>query len=168
MSLSPDLLRILAVQMWAAVLLLASAPGLTSTAGEGPAPSVRGELAAKRVSQQAGRSGSTVPVTTSLEELGLGLAAATPQLRKDMGVTHELAGALVARVDPGGAAAQKRLFAGDMIIQVEQEVVSAPEDVSRQVAALREQGQKSALFRIVSAQGHLVFARIPLAPPSKP
>jgi hypothetical protein len=55
MTLSPDLLRIAAVKIWATVPLLASAPGLTSTIGEAAIAGVRGELAAKRTRQQAGR-----------------------------------------------------------------------------------------------------------------
>ena len=68
-----------------------------------------------------------------------------------------LAPILVAAVAPGSAAEEKRITAGDVIVEVGQEKVSTPEDVKNRVEELRKAGRKSALLLIASENSELSF-----------
>ena len=60
---------------------------------------------------------------------------------------------VVTRVDPNSAAADKRIQPGDVIVEVGQEPVSTPADVTRRVDALKSEGRKSALLLVVERAG---------------
>jgi serine protease Do len=65
--------------------------------------------------------------------LGLALAELTPESRQRYRVEGDLQGALVTGVEPGSAAAQTGLRAGDVLVMVGQTPVSGPEDAAREI-----------------------------------
>jgi serine protease Do len=69
-------------------------------------------------------------------------------------------GVVVTRVDPNSAAADKRIQAGDVIVEVGQEAVSSPADVTRRIDALKKEGRKSALLLVSNAQGEVRFVAV--------
>jgi serine protease Do len=142
----------------AAALLLVLVSALAISAAEAVA-----QTKSPANSAQKQNTARTVQVTTSVPELGMGLSLVTPQARESMSLRHGSTGALVATVSPDGLAAQKGLMAGDMIVQIEQEIIFTPEDVLKQIAMLRQQGVSSAVFDVVSPEGYLRFLRIPLS-----
>jgi serine protease Do len=84
-----------------------------------------------------------------LTSLGLDLAAARN-------------GVAVVDVDPRGAAAQRGLREGDVILEVGGEAVTTPKDVVNRLRAARTQGQDSILARVRS-QGGVRFLALPVA-----
>ena len=58
------------------------------------------------------------------------------------------AGVVVAEVDPDGAAAQKGIRTGDVILDVAGKPVSRPSDVTAAIDAARADGKKSVLMRV--------------------
>ena len=62
-------------------------------------------------------------------------------------------GVAVVAVDPNGAAAEKGVAVGDVILDVQGHAVSTPADVKSDMAAARKDGRKAVLMRIQSAQG---------------
>jgi serine protease Do len=58
------------------------------------------------------------------------------------------AGVVVADVDPDGAAAQKGIRTGDVILEVAGKPVSRPSDVTAAIDAARADGKKSVLMRV--------------------
>ena len=92
---------------------------------------------------------------------GLSLAPLDAGLRtkfkiKD-GVTK---GLVVTDVDPASAAAEKRIQAGDVIVEVGQEEVKTVEDVTKRLEAIKKDGRKRALLLVASAEGEMRFVTL--------
>jgi serine protease Do len=96
------------------------------------------------------------------QALGLSLSGLTEEMRKRYNVKDTVKGVLVTRVDPNSPAADKRIQAGDVIVEVGQETVSSPADVTKRIDALKKDGRKSALLLIANAQGEVRFIAVPL------
>jgi serine protease Do len=92
--------------------------------------------------------------------LGLELSGVTDEVRKRFNIKDNVKGVVVTRVDPSSAAADKRIQAGEVIVEVGQEAVSSPADVTRRVEALKKEGKKSALLLVANAQGEVRFVAI--------
>ncbi len=85
-------------------------------------------------------------------------AKANPSDFKSFGLTLAPAtggkgGVVVAGVDPDGAAAQKGLREGDVILDIGGQAVSRPADVRAAVDAARKEGRKAVLMRVKSGEG---------------
>ena len=102
---------------------------------------------------------SQAPKTT--EALGLKLTNISPEMRQQFDLKPELKGVVVTEVQNGSPAAEKGMRAGDVIIEVGQEEVKAPADVTAKLQKAREQGKKSILL-LVDRQGDLRFVALPL------
>src|SRR4051812_6287099 len=96
------------------------------------------------------------------QALGLSLSGLTEEMRKRYNVKDTVKGVLVTRVDPNSPAADKRIQASDVIVEVGQETVSSPADVTKRIDALKKDGRKSALLLIANAQGEVRFIAVPL------
>jgi serine protease Do len=59
-------------------------------------------------------------------------------------------GVLVVEVEPGGLAAGRGIDPGDLILDVAEEAIGAPEDVYRLVDTAKSAGKRSVLIRIKS------------------
>lgn len=94
--------------------------------------------------------------------LGLELAELDAESREQFLVKQNVKGVLVTAVNPASIAADKHIEAGDVIIEVGRMPVSTPQDVDKQLAALREQGGKSILFLIAGTDGDVRFVAIPI------
>ena len=94
--------------------------------------------------------------------LGLNLAPITDDAKKRFAIKDNVKGVLVSRVDPNSPAADKRIQAGDIIVEVQQEAVATPDAVMKRVDALKKEGKKSALFLISNAQGDVRFVALSL------
>ena len=105
-----------------------------------------------------GEDGETTNDAGEPEEvLGLLLGDITKEARDKYKIAEDVEGVLVAAVAPGSAAEEKRIAAGDVIVEVGQEKVSTPEDVKNRVEELRKAGRKSALLLIASENSELSF-----------
>ncbi len=102
----------------------------------------------------------TEPPTATRQALGLTVSGITEELRRRYNLKEGLKGVVVTRVDPNSAAADKRIQPGDVIVEVGQEPVSAPADVTRRVDALKSEGRKSALLLVSNAQGEVRFVAV--------
>jgi serine protease Do len=98
--------------------------------------------------------------TVTRQALGLNLSGMTDELRRRYSLKDDLKGVVVTRVDPNSAAADKRIQPGDVIVEVGQEPVSSPADVTRRVDALKSEGRKSALLLVANAQGEVRFVAV--------
>jgi serine protease Do len=66
---------------------------------------------------------------------------------------HGQEGVVVAEVDPDGAAADKGLKQGDVILEVAGKTVSRPAEVAQAIDAAKSDGKKSVLVRVKSNDG---------------
>lgn len=103
------------------------------------------EKLAKLGSGQDG--GNSADDTTSVEELGLSLAAAS----EVQGAGDE--GVAVMEVDPRSEAADKGLEAGNIILEVGGKPVLKPADVANGIKNAKAKGRKAVLFQVRSRQG---------------
>lgn len=95
--------------------------------------------------------------------LGLDLVALTPETRKRFNIKDGVDGVLVARVDPNSAASERRVSAGDVIVEVQREKVTSLADLKKRIADLKSQGNKRALFYVAAApEGTLRYVTLPI------
>jgi serine protease Do len=94
--------------------------------------------------------------------LGLQLSSLTDSLRQRYKIKDQVKGVVIIGVDQNSAAAEKRLNAGDVIVEVAQEPIASPEDLQKKVDQLKKDGRKSALFLVANAQGELRFVALGL------
>ena len=92
--------------------------------------------------------------------LGLSLAELQDEARAQFSIAPDVNGVVVTAVDPDSPAAEKRIQAGDTIVEVAQEPVATPDDVAAQVTKLKESGRKSALMLIANPAGELRFVAV--------
>jgi len=92
--------------------------------------------------------------------LGLDLTGLSKDLRTKYKIKDSVKGVIVTGVDSGSDAAEKRLSAGDVIVEVAQEAVSNAADVKKRVDALKKDGKKSVLLLVSNADGELRFVAL--------
>src|SRR5262249_46251791 len=89
------------------------------------------------------------PVTKS--SLGLGLSAMTDDLKKRYKIKDTVKGVMVVSVERDSPAAERGIQPGDVIIDINQELVATPADVQKKLDALKKDGKKSALLLVTRA-----------------
>ena len=100
------------------------------------------------------------PVTQ--KALGLDLAGLSKDLRAKYKIKDSVKGVVVTGVDGNSDAAEKRLSAGDVIVEVAQESVANAGDVKKRVDALKKDGKKSVLLLVANGDGEVRFVALSL------
>jgi len=98
------------------------------------------------------------PVTQ--KALGLDLAALSKDLRTKYKIKDSVKGVVVTGVDGNSDAAEKRLSAGDVIVEVAQEAVSNAGDIKKRIDQLKKDGKKSVLLLVSNGDGELRFVAL--------
>jgi serine protease Do len=98
------------------------------------------------------------PVTQ--KALGLDLASLSKDLRTRYKIKDSVKGVVITGVDGTSDAAEKRLSAGDVIVEVAQEAVANAGDIKKRVDQLRKDGKKSVLLLVSNADGELRFVAL--------
>src|SRR5579862_7268408 len=98
------------------------------------------------------------PVTQ--KALGLDLANLSKDLRGRYKIKDSVKGVIITGVDNASDAADKRLSAGDVIVEVAQEAVSNAADIKKRVEQLKKDGKKSVLLLVSNADGELRFVAL--------
>nr|WP_255448370.1 DegQ family serine endoprotease [Telmatospirillum sp. J64-1] len=119
-----------------------------------------------RTSEQAPRS---EPGQISVAGLGMSVATVTPQIRERFSLAENANGVVVVAVESTGAAAEKGIRPGDLILEVSQEQVTAPNDVVSKIEAARKAGRRSVLLLIENERGlRFVALRVDNEPQTQP
>ena len=92
--------------------------------------------------------------------IGLELATLTPQLRARYELPESVEGALVVDVDAAGAAAERGIRAGDVIVRAGNRPVASPADVSEALTRVTESGG-DVLLLLVEREGARQFVAVP-------
>jgi serine protease Do len=98
------------------------------------------------------------PVTQ--KALGLDLATLSKDLRTRYKIKDSVKGVVITGVDGTSDAADKRLSAGDVIVEVAQEAVSNVADIKKRIEQLKKDGKKSVLLLVSNADGELRFVAL--------
>jgi serine protease Do len=94
--------------------------------------------------------------------LGLNLSNMTDDLRSRFKIKDSVKGVVITGIDAQSPAADKRLNAGDVIVEVSQEQVANTADLQKRVDQLKKEGRKSALLLVANAEGELRFVALTL------
>jgi serine protease Do len=98
------------------------------------------------------------PVTQ--KALGLDLATLSKDLRTKYKIKDSVKGVLITGVDGTSDAAEKRISAGDVIVEVAQEAVASAADIKKRLEQLKKDGKKSVLLLVSNADGELRFVAL--------
>jgi serine protease Do len=100
--------------------------------------------------------------TVVKKTLGIELANMSDDLRKRYKIKDTVKGIVITGVDTGSPAAEKRLAAGDVIVEIAQEAVASADDFQAKIDKLKKDGRKSALLLVAGADGELRFVALGL------
>jgi serine protease Do len=95
----------------------------------------------QEIPRASAASTASAPVPTALGP-GWRLARIDDASRHAFGLEPDSTGAVVLQIGADGAAAEAGLSVGDVIVQVQQEKVAGPEDVTRLIASARQQQRR--------------------------
>ena len=98
------------------------------------------------------------PVTQKV--LGLDLAPLSKELRTKYKIKEAVKGVLITGVDADSDAAEKRLAAGDVVVEVAQEPVGSAADIKKRIEQIKKEGKKSALLLVSNGAGELRFVPV--------
>jgi serine protease Do len=98
------------------------------------------------------------PVTQ--KALGLDLATLSKDLRTRYKIKDSVKGVVITGVDGTSDAADKRLSAGDVIVEVAQEAVANAADIKKRIEQLKKDGKKSVLLLVANGDGELRFVAL--------
>ena len=95
------------------------------------------------------------PADTAVAITGLGmkLASLTADLRTKYSIGADQKGVVVTDVTNNGAAAARGLKPGDVVVEVQQETVSTPQDVQDRVDKYRKMSRKTVLMLVQNSDG---------------
>jgi serine protease Do len=117
----------------------------------------------KVASREDGKEKSEPSAPSSQSTMGLELSRLTDELRARYQIKDTVkSGVLITSVDPSSSAAEKRLQAGEILLEVNQEPVTDPADAVKKIKALKEAGKKTALLIVANGQGDAHFVALPV------
>jgi len=120
-----------------------------------------GRLAEGEMATRGDRPPADVPEAHA-DALGMEMMMMSDALRERFSIADGVEGVVVTEIDPDSAAADRRIQPGDVILEVGQEPVVTPAEVLDRLAAISEDGRRSALFLIANAQGEVRFVALSL------
>jgi serine protease Do len=116
----------------------------------------------KVASRETGKEPTPERASTQ-SALGLEFSSLTDELRSRWQIKDSVkSGVLIANVDPRSDAAEKRLQAGEVLLEINQETVADPAEAVKKIKALKDAGKKTALLVVANAQGDTHFVALPL------
>ncbi len=106
-----------------------------------------------------GNGNGDAPKEVSIPELGMDVAVLSEDVREQFAMDENAKGVIVTAVSDMGSAAEKGIRPGDLIVEVSQEEVSEPAQITKRIEAARKTGRKSILL-LVEGQGGLRFVAL--------
>lgn len=92
--------------------------------------------------------------------LGLSFTAITDELKLKFQLKPDAKGLVITKVDPGSKAQENQIQEGDLLVEVAQEAVETPADVTKRLDALKKEGKKTALLLLTGKQGDVRFVAL--------
>ncbi len=107
----------------------------------------------------AAKGGGKAAGTTKIKSLGLTLSAVNDRLRQRYKLDKDAKGVVVTGVDSEGAAADKGIRPGDVIVEVSQQEVATPANIVTRIDEASKAGRKSVLL-LLEGQAGLRFVAV--------
>ncbi|MCP8893750.1 DegQ family serine endoprotease [Shinella daejeonensis] len=92
--------------------------------------------------------------------LGMAFGPLDAAARETFGISDTVQGVVITEVRPETPAAERGIVAGDVIVEIGQESVSSPEDVTSRLARLKSEDRRNALMMIADKTGALRFVTV--------
>ncbi len=92
--------------------------------------------------------------------LGMKLAELDADSRQSFGIAESVKGVVITEVQPNSPAAERRVEPGEVIVELGQEAMETPEDVTSRVTELKADGRRNALLMIANKSGELRFVTV--------
>ncbi|AYD01442.1 Do family serine endopeptidase [Neorhizobium sp. NCHU2750] len=105
---------------------------------------------------------STEQSNEPVKAYGMTIAPLDDAQRKSFGIAESVDGVVVTEVAPGSVAAEKGVKPGEVIVEIAQDFIEAPGDVTDRMQALKSEGRRNAHVMIADKNGNLRFVAIPL------
>jgi serine protease Do len=122
-----------------------------------------GRLEDGEKAQQAALTPNATPDKPVVKKtLGLELSNMSDDLRTKYKIKDTVKGVVILGVDANSPASDKRLNAGDTIVEIAQESVANADDFQSKIDKLKKDGRRSALLLVASADGELRFVALAL------
>ncbi|RVI51363.1 PDZ domain-containing protein, partial [Sinorhizobium medicae] len=80
--------------------------------------------------------------------------------RQSFGIAENVKGVVITEVQPNSPAAERRVEVGEVIVELGQEAMETPEDVTSRVTELKADGRRNALLMIANKSGELRFVTV--------
>ncbi len=111
-----------------------------------------------------GRSGgnATPPRSVVQKALGMEFSAVNSDIRRRFNIKDGAEGVVITSVEPNSDAAEKSLQPGFRILEINQQTVSKPEEVTKKLEELKAQGRRSALLFVATPTDDKSFVPLPL------
>ncbi|MGQ4273121.1 Do family serine endopeptidase [Terrihabitans sp. B22-R8] len=104
------------------------------------------------------------PPSGTAQILGLDLAPLGSDIRAAFSIDGTIEqGVVVVGVAPNSPLKDLNIRVGDVIVEIAQQKVSSPEDMTKRLDDLKREGQASALYLIASPKAEMRFLRVPLS-----
>ena len=94
--------------------------------------------------------------------LGMEFSALSQEARKAFKIKDAVKGVIVTSVDPGSAAAERGLRAGDVIEEVNHQAVEHPGDIPKAINSAKTDAKKPALLLVSNGEGEVRFVAVPV------
>jgi len=113
--------------------------------------------------EATGSETATVETATQKESLlGLVFEPLNAEARAALKIGDEVTGVLISDVVPESPAAEKGVRAGDVIVEINQQTVSSPNEASARIKEIKTEGRRSALL-LLNRGGDLRFVAVRFA-----
>ena len=117
------------------------------------------EQAEAAAAATTGEEPTPAPAATE-DVLGMSLSDMNGDLRERYSIADDVRGVVVTAVEADSAAAEKRIQAGDVIVEVGQEPVETAAAVAARIEELKKEERKTALLLLANAAGDLRFVAL--------
>ncbi|MGH1404809.1 MAG: DegQ family serine endoprotease [Alphaproteobacteria bacterium] len=114
--------------------------------------------------EEDGLVGSSVKSTGSgveLADIGLTLKVMSDELRQEYNIARTVKGVVISKVEQFTESAKKKLKEGDVIVEINQQPISDPQEIIDTIDKARANNRKSVLL-LVNSQGSVRFVAIKL------
>jgi serine protease Do len=94
--------------------------------------------------------------------LGMDFASLNEDTRQRYSIGDSAKGVVVTQVDPNSPAADRQIKPGELIVEVNQQKMTRPEDIVKKTTDLKAHGRKAALLLVSTPAGEMRFVALPL------
>ena len=94
--------------------------------------------------------------------LGMEFSALSDDLRRQFKIKPGVKGVVITKVEPNSDAAEKQLRPGDTIVEINQQRMTTPSDVTQKLEDVKKAGRKSALLLVSNGEGNVRFVAVPV------